>query len=77
MSLRYSISVRKRHLLIGAELKEVYLRCPLDKNLLERIHSRWMENLVKIFSNQSLNDEQHIKFGCQFVEWGVHPLLAH
>ncbi len=46
MSLRYSISVRKRHLLIGAELQEVDLRCPLDNNLLERIHSRWMENLV-------------------------------
>ena len=77
MSLRYSISVRKRHPLIGAELKGVGLRCPLDNNLLERIHSRWMENLVFNFRNQSLNDGQYIKFGCQFGEWKVHPSLAH
>ena len=36
-----------------------------------------MENLVLIFPNQSLNDEQHIKFGSQFGELEVHPSLAH
>jgi len=77
MSLHNSISVRKRHPLIGAELTGVDLRCPLDKNLFERIHSLWMENLVLIFPNQSLNDEQHIKFGSQFGELEVHPSLAH
>ena len=77
MSLHNSISVRKRHPLIGAELTGVDLRCPLDKNLFERIHSLWMENLVLIFPNQSLNDEQHIMFGSQFGELEVHPSLAH
>ena len=77
MSLHTPISVRKRHPLIGAELTGVDLRCPLDTNLVERIHSLWMENLVLVFPNQSLNDEQHIKFGSQFGELEVHPSLAH
>ena len=77
MSLHNSISVRKRHPLIVAELTGVDLRYPLDANLFERIHSLWMENLVLIFPNQSLNDEQHIKFGSQFGELEVHPSLAH
>ena len=77
MSLHNPISVRKRHPLIGAELTGVDLRCPLDNNLFERIHSLWMENLVLVFPNQSLNDEQHIKFGSQFGELEVHPSLAH
>ena len=77
MSLHNSISVRKRHPLIVAELIGVDLKCPLDINLLERIHSVWMENLVLIFPNKSLNDEQHIKFGSQFGELEVHPWLAH
>jgi len=77
MSLRNSISLRKRHPLIGAELTGVDLRCPLDNNLLEGTHSVWMENLVLIFPNKSLNDEQHIKFGSQFGELEVHPWLAY
>ena len=77
MSLHNSISVRKRHPLIVAELTGVELRYPLDANLFERIHSLWMENLVLIFPNQSLNDEQHIKFGSQFGELEVHPSPAH
>ena len=36
-----------------------------------------MKNLVLIFPNQSLNDEQLIKFGSQFGELEVHPSLAH
>ena len=77
MSPHKPISVRKRHPLIGAELTEVDLRCPLDNNLFEIIHSLWMENLVLVFPNLSLNDEQHIKFGSQFGELEVHPSLAH
>ena len=77
MSLHTPISVRKRHPLIGAELTGVDLRCPLDNNLFESIHSLWMENLVLIFPNQSLSDEQHIKFGSHFGELEVHPSLAH
>ena len=46
---------------------------PSRQNLFERIHSLWMENLVLVFPNQSLNDEQHIKFGSQFGELEVHP----
>ena len=42
-----------------------------------KIHSLWMENLVLIFPNQLVSDEQHIKFANQFGNLEVHPSLAH
>ena len=77
MPLHNSIRVKKRHPLIGAELTGVDLKSSLNNIIFERIHSLWMENLVLVFPNQSLNDEQHIKFGSQFGELEVHPSLAH
>ena len=62
MPLHNSIRVKKRHPLIGAELTGVDLKSSLNNIIFERIHSLWMENLVLVFPNQSLNDEQHIKF---------------
>ncbi|MCH2630317.1 MAG: TauD/TfdA family dioxygenase [Nisaea sp.] len=77
MSLLNSIKVSKRHPFIGAEVTGVDLRTPLDEDAFDKIHSLWMENLVLIFPNQLVSDEQHIKFANQFGNLEVHPSLAH
>ena len=66
-----------RHPLIGAEVRGVSLRLPLDAQTLGWLHSLWMKHLVLIFPDQSISDEEHIAFGRHFGELEIHPSVSH
>lgn len=69
--------VRRRHPLIGAEVRGINLSQPLDKATCQRVHDLWMEHLVLVFPDQPISDEQHIAFGRNFGALEVHPSVAH
>jgi taurine dioxygenase len=71
------IEARRRHPLIGAEVRGVDLSRPLDPATRARIHDLWMQNLVLVFPGQSISDEQHIAFGRNFGELEIHVSVAH
>jgi len=48
--------VTSRHSLIGAEVRGVKLRLPLDAQTLGWLHSLWMKHLVLIFPDQAISD---------------------
>jgi taurine dioxygenase len=71
------IEARRRHPLIGAEVRGVDLSRPLDAATRTRIHDLWMQHLVLVFPGQSITDEQHIAFGRNFGELEIHVSVAH
>ena len=71
------IKVKRRHPLIGSEVRGVDLAKPLDDATFAELHALWMEHLVLVFPEQSISDEQHITFGRRFGELEIHPSLAH
>jgi alpha-ketoglutarate-dependent taurine dioxygenase len=72
-----TIEDSRRHPLIGAEVRAVDFRCPLDEATRRRIHELWMEHLVLVFPDQRISDEQHIEFGRNFGALEIHPSVAH
>jgi len=71
------IEARRRHPLIGAEVRGVDLSHPLDEATRRRVHDLWMEHLVLVFPGQAISDEEHIAFGRNFGSLEIHPSLAH
>ena len=71
------IEARRRHPLIGAEVRGVDLSRPLDAATRSRIQDLWMQHLVLVFPGQSISDEQHIAFGRNFGELEIHVSVAH
>jgi taurine dioxygenase len=71
------IEVKRRHPLIGAEVRGVDLSRPLDAAARARINDLWMQHLVLVFPGQSISDEQHIAFGRNFGELEIHVSVAH
>lgn len=72
-----SLQVRRRHPLIGAEIRGVDLGQTLDADMVQNLHALWMEHLLLVFPEQRITDEQHIAFGRNFGALEVHPSLAH
>ena len=69
--------IRRRHALLGAEVRGIDLSQPLDEATLAELHALWMGHLVLIFPDQAISDEQHIAFARHFGELEIHPSLAH
>ena len=69
--------VRRRHPLIGAEIRGIDLGQTLSDAAIRRLHALWMEHLLLIFPGQPISDEQHIAFGRRFGALEIHPSLAH
>ena len=71
------IEAKRRHPLIGADVRGVDLSRPLDAAARARINDLWMQHLVLVFPGQSISDEQHIAFGRNFGELEIHVSVAH
>src|SRR5687768_14806760 len=71
------LEARRRHPLIGAEVRGVDLSRPLDQATRARLHELWMEHLVLVFPSQPITDEQHIAFGENFGDLEIHVSVAH
>ncbi len=63
-----TITVRKLHPLIGAEIRGVDLRRPMDEATFAAVHDAWMQNLVVVFPDQPITDEEHVAFTRHFGE---------
>jgi alpha-ketoglutarate-dependent taurine dioxygenase len=72
-----NLEVRRRHPLIGTEIRGVDLGQPLTAAMVQSLHALWMEHLLLIFPGQRITDEQHIAFGRNFGALEIHPSLAH
>ena len=70
-------SIRKRHPLIGAEIRGVDLRSPVDERTFAKIFDAWMENLLLVFPDQDISDAQQIAFARRFGGLELHPSADH
>jgi alpha-ketoglutarate-dependent taurine dioxygenase len=68
MSATQTISVRKLHPYLGAEVRGVDMRKPMDAATFKAVHDAWMEHLVLVFPEQHITDEQHVAFTKYFGE---------
>ena len=56
------MKITKLHHNIGVSIEGINLN-KLDKITFEKIQELWMENLIIVFPNQDISDEEHIIFG--------------
>ena len=61
-----TIEVRKLHPVIGAEIKGVDLRHPLDAHTLARIKDAWHAHTVLVFRGQDLSEADQRRFASYF-----------
>ena len=68
--------VKKLHENIGISIQGIDLS-NIDNDTFQEIKNLWLENLIILFPNQNISDEDHIKFGKKFGDLEVHPSLSH
>ncbi len=61
---------------IGAEVKGLDLREPMDAETIEAIEEAWLEHIVLLFRDQDLNEAQQIAFAESFGDVGVRSRPA-
>ncbi len=57
-----AITVRKLHPALGAEVRGIDMRAPLDDATLQTLLDIWMEHLVLVFPAQHVSDAEHVAF---------------
>ena len=55
-------TVRKLHPALGAEVRGVDMRQPLDAAAFQELQDIWMEHLVLVFPGQHVSDAEHVAF---------------
>jgi alpha-ketoglutarate-dependent taurine dioxygenase len=63
-----SISIRELHPALGAEIRGVDLRVPMDETTFRDVHDAWMRHLVVVFPEQRISDAEHVAFTRGFGE---------
>ena len=63
-----SLSVRKLHPALGAEVRGIDMRCPMSPEQFRELHEIWMEHLVLVFPEQHITDDEHVRFTRYFGE---------
>jgi taurine dioxygenase len=63
-----TITVKPRHPALGAEIRGVDMRRPLDADTQKQVHAAWMKHLVLVFPDQRITDQEHVAFTRQFGE---------
>ena len=63
-----TITVVPRHPALGAEIRGVDMRRPLDAATRQEILDAWMKHLVVVFPDQPITDQEHVAFTRQFGE---------
>ncbi len=62
------ITVTPRHPALGAEIRGVDLRRPMDGATRQAVHAAWMKHLVVVFPDQQITDQEHVAFTRHFGE---------
>lgn len=68
-----SLDVRPLSESLGAEVFGVDITKPVSAELAARIHDAWLENLVLLFRNQTLNDADLVAFSQNFGDLDTVP----
>ncbi|MGZ0187973.1 MAG: TauD/TfdA dioxygenase family protein [Alphaproteobacteria bacterium] len=63
-----TLTVEKLHPLIGAKITGIDFRDPINAATKAELNEAWMENLILVFPNQPLTDEEHVKATHAFGE---------
>ena len=63
-----TITVTPRHPALGAEIRGVDMRGPLDAETLQAVREAWMKHLVLVFPDQRITDQEHVAFTRHFGE---------
>jgi taurine dioxygenase len=63
-----TIEIEILHPAIGAQIRGVDLRRPIDPETFRAVHDAWMQHLVVVFPEQHITDEQHVAFTRYFGE---------
>jgi len=63
-----TITVKSRHPALGAEVRGVDMRQPIDSAARQAILDAWMKHLVVVFPDQRISDAEHVAFTRQFGE---------
>jgi taurine dioxygenase len=62
------LTVRKLHPALGAEVRGIDMRRPLDAATARELQDIWMEHLVLVFPGQHVTDAEHVAFTRYFGE---------
>jgi alpha-ketoglutarate-dependent taurine dioxygenase len=63
-----TVVVEPLHPALGASIRGVDLRRPLDAETFQAVHDAWMRFLVVVFPDQPITDEEHVAFTRFFGE---------
>ena len=61
-------TVRRLHPALGAEVRGVDMRQPIDAAAFSELHDIWMEHMVLVFPEQHVTDAEHVAFTRYFGE---------
>ena len=56
------LQVRPLNPALGAEVRGVDMRQPMDEATFKEVHDAWMQYLVLVFPEQHVTDEEHVNF---------------
>jgi len=62
------VQVRALHPALGAEVRGIDMRRPLNATTFRAVHDAWMRHLVLVFPEQPISDEEHVAFTRSFGE---------
>ncbi len=62
------LEVRRLHPALGAEVRGIDMRQPLEPEGFRALHDLWMEHLVLVFPDQPVTDAEHVAFTRYFGE---------
>ena len=63
-----SITVIPRHPALGAEVRGIDMRRPMDSATRQAVIDAWTEHLVLVFPDQVITDQEHVEFTRHFGE---------
>ena len=73
-----AITVKPRHPALGAEIRGVDMKKPLDAETVKQVHDAWMKHLVVVFPDQQITDQEHVAFTRNFGEAEIfHQTSLH
>lgn len=72
-----TLTVSRRHPLIGSEVRGIDLGRPLTPETRARLDEIWLEHPMLVFPAQAITDDQQIAFARNFGDLEIHPSVAH
>jgi alpha-ketoglutarate-dependent taurine dioxygenase len=73
-----TVTVKARHPALGAEVRGIDMRLPMDAETLRLVSDAWMKHLVLVFPDQHITDREHVTFTRHFGDVEIfHQTSLH